>query len=228
MKIFVDLDGTLFKTSTTSHLLKSLKIRQKIYFYSMILVNKRSEAKAYLAKKSKLKNMIELLSTDMKNFINKEKNSKFKLLNSRVLQKLISAKNKNKNSTIVLATGANKIIGRIIINCINKHVKHSHETLFDESIGSNTTFNAVGENKAYLIKNYLKNKFMKNKTFHKAFVKNIENRKDQFHYFGNTWQDIPVWTKSKKSFIVSNNPLLISAIKILQKFKKINKIEIIQ
>lgn len=217
MSIFVDLDGTLLKISTTSYLIKSLKINQKLFFFLMILLNQRAKAKAYLTTKAKIKNLMKLISNEILSFVSDNKTSKFDIININVLKKLISIKDKNKNTPIILATGSNKIIARKVVNCINTNIvtKNQQNKIFDEYIGSDSKYNAVGKKKAELIKIFMKNNVLK------------INDTDQIQYFGNTWQDIPVWIESKRSFVVSKNIFLIFIIKFLKKIKIIDKFEIV-
>ena len=128
--IFVDLDGTLLKKSTTTILLceafKQKKIQVLFMFFCMILINQRHIAKSILTRNIKIS---EIVLNKIEMNINKD-----------VLNFIITAK--NRGYRIYLATGANEIIANEIINLIHRKIE-----IFDGFIASNNYHNTVSTQK---------------------------------------------------------------------------------
>lgn len=256
MNIFVDLDGTFFKIDTTKYLFKYLSFKNKLIFIGKLILNKRAQAKYFIAKKVDLHktDFDQKISADVDMFMlrqnmlrqnvvqdamqdnvenskqklqkniqkNIRKNSRsnlrknlqnFHFINPIILNKLWKMR---RNSSLILATGANNKIASYIVNIINKRMHfHNQSCFFLRSIASTHRVNAIGRTKLRLVKSFARLK-MKGRA-----------RKTNIVYFGNSFQDINVCIASDKSFLITQNFLLIKIVEFMNKvrLKKINLIK---
>lgn len=240
MNIFVDLDGTFFKIDTTRYLFDYLSFKNKLIFIGKLILNKRAQAKYFIAKTVDLHktDFDQKISDDVDMFMLKEsiipnklqnieessgqksrrgslKNSRrnlqnFHLINPIILNKLWKMRG---NSNLILATGTNNKIANYIVNAINKRMHfHNQSCFFLRSIASTNTVNAIGKTKLRLVKSFARLK-MKERA-----------KKTNIVYFGNSFQDINVCIASDKSFLITKNFLLIKIVEFINKvrLKKIN------
>ena len=98
---------------------------------------------------------------------------------------------KNRHRSVYLISGSHQIL----VDQIGKYLN-----IFFESFGTRDNFNMIGINKVKFIKENLK----------------IYD----FDYFGNSYQDLPIWKYTKRAIYTNASPSLIKTIKSLSFEKK--------